>query len=88
MLHVTSKWPCMLIAAGYVPATELSVMFATFNSSFGLTAGPWFMMAHPEFGMPDGKRRFGAYEYPSGKGSKRKVAHAAKVVFRNVQSLT
>jgi hypothetical protein len=31
--------------------------------------GPWFMMAHPEFPMPDGARRFGAYEYPSGKGS-------------------
>jgi hypothetical protein len=30
--------------------------------------GPWFMMEHPEFDMPNGKRRFGAYEYPSGKG--------------------
>lgn len=27
------------------------------------------MTAHPEFGMPDGRKRFGAYEYPSGKGS-------------------
>lgn len=43
-------------------------------------AGPWFMMAHPEFDMPDGKRRFGAYEYPSGKGSSRVVCAAALYV--------
>lgn len=30
--------------------------------------GPWFMMASPEFEMPDGKQRFGAYEYPNAKG--------------------
>lgn len=79
-MHVTSKWPCML-NAGYVPATEPSLMFATLKSLCGLT-GPWFMMAHPEFGMPDGKRRFGAYEYPSGKGSRKEVTHAAEIVFR------
>jgi hypothetical protein len=39
------------------------------------------MMAHPEFSMPDGKRRFGAYEYPSGKGSNEDVATLQKVCF-------
>ena len=77
MRHVPTALACMLhVTSGHACTNwRLSITFQAAwlheLTYWFLRTGPWFMMAHPEFSMPDGKRRFGAYEYPSGKGSMR-----------------